>query len=172
MKPIAINKSDIAKRRLFHLGFTIIELIVTLAILAILAGVTMPLLKLTLQRNKEATLTQNLMQLREAIDAYKQAVDDGRVKKNIDQSGYPPNLEVLVQGVVDMKDPKKRIIKFIRRIPKDPMLNQNDTRVFAHDWGLRSYLSEPDMPQYESDVYDVYSLSPMIGLNGVPYAQW
>ena len=99
-------------------GFTIIELMVTLAILAILASITMPLLKLTLQRNKETTLTQNLMQIREAIDAYKRAVDEGRIKKEIDQSGYPPNLEVLEQGVQDLKDPKKRMIKFLRRIDR------------------------------------------------------
>lgn len=153
-------------------GFTIIELMVTLTILAILASVTMPLLKLTLQRNKEATLTQNLMQLRDAIDDYKQAADDGRIKKELDQSGYPPNLAVLVTGVEDIKDPKKRIIKFLRRIPKDPMRNQDEQRPFEHDWGLRSYHSEADNPQYDRDVYDVYSLSPLTGINGVPYAQW
>lgn len=153
-------------------GFTIIELMVTLVIIAILASVTMPLLKLTLQRNKEAVLTQNLIQLRSAIDAYKQASDQGRIKKNIDQSGYPPNLEVLVQGVQDIKDPKKPMIKFLRHIPKDPMLNSDDSRLFNHDWGLRSYVSESDKPKYEDDVYDVYSLSPLKGINGVPYAQW
>jgi general secretion pathway protein G len=153
-------------------GFTIIELMVTLVILATLASVTMPLLKLTLQRNKEAELTKNLIQLREAIDAYKQASDQGRIKKNIDQSGYPPNLEILVQGVQDIKDPKKPMIKFLRRIPKDPMLNSDESRPFKHDWGLRSYISEADTPKYEDDVYDVYSLSPMKGINGVPYAQW
>lgn len=153
-------------------GFTIIELMVTLAILAILASMTMPLLKLTLQRNKEATLTQNLIHLREAIDAYKQAADEGRIKKNIDQPGYPPNLEVLVQGVEDLKDPKKRLLKFLRRIPKDPMRNIDDSRPFDHDWGLRSYSSEAENPQYDGDVYDVYSLSPLKGINGVPYASW
>jgi general secretion pathway protein G len=153
-------------------GFTIIELMVTLAILAILASITMPLLKLTLQRNKETTLTQNLMQIREAIDAYKHAVDEGRIKKEIDQSGYPPNLEVLEQGVQDLKDPKKRMIKFLRRIPKDPMRNLNEPRPFDHDWGLRSYHSDAENPQYDDDVYDVFSLSQLEGINGVPYAQW
>lgn len=160
------------EKRKNQLGFTIIELMVTLVILAILASMTMPLLKLTLQRNKEAQLTQNLMQLRNAIDAYKQAADEGRIKKNIDQSGYPPNLEVLVQGVEDIKDPKKRMIKFLRRIPKDPMLNIDDQGPLEHNWGLRSYLSEAEKPQYDDDVYDVYSLSPLNGINGVPYAHW
>jgi general secretion pathway protein G len=154
------------------LGFTLIELMVTLVILAILAGVSFPLLKLTLQRNKEAELAQNLMQIRLAIDAYKQASDQGRIKKGIDQTGYPPNLEILVLGVTDIKDPKKRIIKFLRRIPQDPMLSADDYRPFRHDWGLRSYRSEANKPQYEDDVYDVYSLSPHVGINGVPYAEW
>jgi len=153
-------------------GFTIIELMVTLVILAILAGMTMPLLKLTLQRNKEATLTQNLMQLRVAIDAYKQAVDEGRIKQDNDQSGYPPNLEVLVNGVEDSKDAKKRKIKFLRSIPKDPMRNSNDPRPFNHDWGLRSYNTDADNPKYDADVYDVYSLSPLKSIKGEPYAQW
>jgi len=153
-------------------GFTIIELMVTLAILAILASITIPLLKLTIQRNKEVTLTQNLMQIRQAIDAYKHAVDEGRIKKEIDQSGYPPNLEVLEQGVQDLKDPKKRMIKFLRRIPKDPMRNFDEPRPFDHDWGLRSYHSEAENPEYDDDVYDVFSLSQLKGINGVPYAQW
>ncbi len=154
------------------LGFTLIELMVTLVILAILASVSFPLLKLTLQRNKEAELAQNLLQIRQAIDAYKQASDQGRIKKNIDQTGYPPNLEVLVQGVPDIKDPKKRLIKFLRRIPRDPMLSADDYRLFKHDWGLRSYRSDAQKPEYEDDVYDVYSLSPNIAINGVPYAEW
>lgn len=153
-------------------GFTIIELMVTLVILAVLASITMPMLKLTLQRNKEVRLTQHLIQIRNAIDDYKLASDQGRIKKNIDQSGYPPNLEILVQGVVDIKDPKKRIIKFLRRIPQDPMLDQDAPRLFTHDWGLRSYVSEIDNPKYEGDVYDVYSLSSLKSIKGVPYAQW
>lgn len=172
MKQTQIFNNNFKHHWLGQLGFTVIELMVTLVILAILASVTMPLLKLTLQRNKEAALTQNLIQIREAIDAYKQASDQGRIKKNIDQSGYPPNLEILVQGVVDIKDPKKRKIKFLRRIPQDPMLDEDSSRVFAHDWGLRSYVSELDNPKYEDDVYDVYSLSTLKSFKGVPYAHW
>jgi general secretion pathway protein G len=153
-------------------GFTLIELVVTLTIVAILASVAMPMLKVTVQRSKETELRQNLQQLRLAIDAYKKAVDEGRIKKNIDQSGYPPNLEVLVEGVPDEKDPKKRKIRFLRRIPYDPMRNQNNLTEYTHDWGLRSYESEADRPFYSTDVYDVFSLSKLTGSNGVPYAQW
>jgi general secretion pathway protein G len=77
-----------------------------------------------------------------------------------------------VDGVEDLKDPKKRTIKFLRRIPKDPMLNADELGEFQHQWGLRSYFSEAEKPQYDGDVYDVYSLSPLNGINGVPYAQW
>jgi len=153
-------------------GFTLIELVVTLAIVAILASVAMPMLKVTVQRSKETELRQNLQQLRLAIDAYKKAVEEERIKKTVEQSGYPPNLEVLVNGVVDEKDPKKNLIKFLRRIPPDPMRNANAPIEHAHDWGLRSYESNADKPFYNTDVYDVYSLSQLKGSNGVPYAQW
>lgn len=172
MQKTIIFSNTLTRKLVDTCGFTIIELMVTLAILSILASVTMPLVALTLQRNKEAILMQNLIQIRDAIDAYKQASDQGRIKKDIEQSGYPQNLEVLVQGVVDIKDPKKRIIKFLRRIPQDPMLDQNAPRLFAHDWGLRSYVSEADNPKYEDDVYDVYSLSTLKSFKGVPYAKW
>jgi general secretion pathway protein G len=157
-------------------GFTLIELVVTVAILAILASVAMPMLQLTVQRVKESELRANLRQIREAIDAYKKAVDEGRVSKNIDQSGYPPNLEILVDGVVDVKDPSKRKLRFLRKIPADPMrtLVQNDDGYGQtnYHWGLRSYASEFDNPKEGQDVYDVYSLSKQTGINGVPYSQW
>lgn len=153
-------------------GFTLIELVITLAMVAILASAAMPMLKLTVQRSKENDLRQHLQQLRLAIDAYKNAVDEGRIKKTVEQSGYPPNLEVLVDGVVDEKDPKRQRIKFLRRIPADPMRNHQMQYEHAHDWGLRSYASDANKPYFDADVYDVYSLSPHVGTNGVPYAQW
>lgn len=172
MKQMLIHSNNLTHHCHEQRGFTIIELMVTLVILAILASVTMPLLKLTLQRNKETTLRQNLIQLRFAIDDYKQAVDEGYIAKDIDQSGYPPNLEVLVNGVENIRDPKKRKIKFLRSIPKDPMLTPEDTRPFKHDWGLRSYHSEADNPKYDGDVFDVYSLSPLKSIKGELYAEW
>jgi general secretion pathway protein G len=158
----------------FYSGFTLIELMVSLVIVAIMASVATPMVQLTLQRQKEQQLREQLREMRRAIDAYKKAADDGRVKKNADTSGYPPNLQVLVDGVEDAKDAKHARIRFLRRIPQDPMLNgqTNASLGQAPAWGLRSYDSPPDQPRYTQDVYDVYSLSPRTGINGVPYAQW
>ena len=155
-------------------GFSFIELIVTLAIVAILASVTMPLVSVTVQRSKESELRHHLRQMREAIDAYKKASDDGRIKKSVEDSGYPPSLLVLVEGVEDIKDPDKKLIKFLRKVPTDPMANQTgkEGRTAIDDWGLRSYESSADKPTAGKDVYDVYSKSLQIGTNGVPYAKW
>ena len=160
-------------------GFTLIELVVTVAIVSILATVALPMLQLSVQRVKENELRANLRQIREAIDAYKKVADieNGPIKKIVGQTGYPPNLEVLVNGVVDEKDPNKRKIRFLRKIPLDPMQpasqanNKSDNGLF-NNWGLRSYASEANSPAEGDDVYDVYSLSKQIGINGVPYSQW
>lgn len=157
-------------------GFSLIELIVTLAIVAILASVAMPLVSVTAQRSKENELRTHLRQIREAIDAYKKAADEGRVKKDIDETGYPPDLEILVEGAEDLKDPDKKKIKFLRRIPHDPMMSHAPESEFSitqdNEWGLRSYESSADKPSAGKDVYDVYSLSPQVGTNGIPYAKW
>jgi general secretion pathway protein G len=155
-------------------GFTLIELIVTVTIVAVLASAVMPMLKMTVQRSKENELRASLRQIREAIDAYKKAADDGRIKKQIDASGYPPNLEVLVKGVVNEKDANKSVLKFLRRIPLDPMtpVENAETEDLPNNWGLRSYTSDAAKPVAGDDVYDVYSKSQQLGINGVPYAKW
>lgn len=159
-------------------GFTLIELMVSLAIIAIMASVATPMIQLTLQRQKEQQLREHLREMRRAIDAYKKATDEGRVKKNADASGYPPNLQVLVDGVEDAKSTKHTRLRFLRRIPQDPMLNGQANNGSGHSlsqplgWGLRSYDSAPEQPRYTQDVYDVYSLSTQTGINGVRYAQW
>ena len=155
-------------------GFTLIELIVTVTIVAILASVAMPMLQMSVQRSKENELRENLRQIREAIDAYKKAADEGRIKKSIEETGYPPNLEILVNGVLDEKDINKNKLKFLRKIPLDPMTIATDknTDDLPNNWGLRSYASEASDPEQGADVFDVYSLSQQIGINGIAYAKW
>ena len=158
-------------------GFTLIELVITVAIVGVLASIAMPVLQLSVQRVKENQLHDNLRIIRTAIDAYKKDVDEGHIAKSIDQTGYPPSLEILVHGVEDIKDPKKHKLRYLRRIPLDPMqpadseVNATKTELI-NNWGLRSYASEAEHPAEGEDVYDVYSRSKQIGINGVPYAQW
>ncbi|MFM9835267.1 MAG: type II secretion system protein, partial [Methylophilaceae bacterium] len=141
-------------------GFTLIELMITLVIVAILGSAAYPMIKLNVQRAKENELRADLRQIREAIDAYKKASDEGRIKKNIDETGYPPNLEVLVIGVPDEKDVNKHKIKFLRNIPADPMQSRVNTGLNDGEpsWGLRSYISDAENPSPGEDVYDVHSL--------------
>jgi len=160
-------------------GFTLIELVVTVAIVAILATIALPMLQLSVQRVKENELRANLRQIREALDAYKKVADteNGPIKKTVGQSGYPPNLDILVNGVVDEKDPNKHKIRFLRRLPLDPMQpsdqgNNKSGDDLLNNWGLRSYNSESNSPAEGDDVYDVYSQSKQIGINGIPYNQW
>ena len=152
-------------------GFTLIELVVTLAIIGVLAAGVMPLAELAAQRSKESELRTVLRQIRNALDAYKAAYDEGRIEQKADASGYPPNLRVLVEGVADIKDEDGRRIYFLRRLPRDPL--HTDASVEPErTWGRRSYASPPDAPREGADVYDVYSQSDRIGLNGVPYKEW
>lgn len=152
-------------------GFTLVELMVTVALVAILASVVIPLGQVAAQRAQEQELRIALREIRGALDAYRAAVEQGRIYTSADASGYPPDLEVLVEGVPDLKDPKGRKIYFLRRLPRDPL--HDDPSVAAADtWGKRAYASEPDDPQEGDDVYDVYSRSERKGLNGRPYREW
>jgi general secretion pathway protein G len=152
-------------------GFTLIELVITLAMVGILASAIVPFTQLNVKRVKEAELRTALRDIRNALDAYKKAVDDGRIEKKVGESGYPPSLELLVQGVADARDPKKQAMRFLRRIPRDPMYPDSAAEA-QETWGKRSYESAPDAPQEGADVYDVYSLSLDKGLNGIPYRDW
>lgn len=158
-----------ARRRLA--GFTLIELVVTLAIIGLLASAAVPLASMAMQRAKETELRAALRDLRAGIDAYKEAADQGRVRLEVEATGYPASLKLLVDGVEDATSPDKRMIYFMRRIPRDPMFP--DASVAPEEtWGLRSYSSPPDAPQPGADVFDVYSLAAGKGINGVPYHDW
>lgn len=152
-------------------GFTLIELAVVVAVVAILASLAVPLGEISSKRAKEQDLRRALREIRVGIDAYKKAVDDGRIMKHVGVSGYPPRLEDLVRGVVDAKDANGAKIYFMRRLPRDPM--QPDPALAPADtWGKRCYASPPDAPAEGDDVFDIFSRSDAIGLNGVPYHEW
>jgi general secretion pathway protein G len=151
-------------------GFTLLELMVTLAIVAVLGLLTVPVLQISVQRAKEQELRLALREIRAALDAYKRAGDEGEIEVPVDASGYPPSLEVLVDGVARRDANKKGKLYFLRRVPRDPMA---DTELSATaTWGKRSYASEANDPHEGVDVYDVYSLSSKPGLNGIPYSAW
>jgi general secretion pathway protein G len=152
-------------------GFTLVELVITLAILGLLASVAFPLTELVVQRAKEHELRRALREVRDGLDAYKQAWDEGRILKRVGESGYPKKLEDLVDGVVDVRSPKKERIYFLRRIPRDPM-SSDSTLTAAETWGKRSYASPPDEPKEGEDVFDVFTRSGGVGLNGRPYREW
>ena len=152
-------------------GFTLIEVVITVAIVGLLATAVFPLAELTVQRNKEEQLRDGLRKIRTAIDAYKEAAEEGRIEMEVGESGYPPTLSVLVDGVTDVSDPNLPTIYFLRRIPRDPF-HPDTSAEPADTWGLRSYESSADDPQPGDDVYDIYSFSNRDGLNGVPYREW
>ncbi len=146
-------------------GVTLIELVVTMAILSILAACVLPLSEVTRKRSKEIEFRQDLRTIREAIDQYKRDVDEGKVAKQAMDSGYPRTLEILVKGV-EIPGPVPLKKKYLRRIPKDPLTEDGE-------WGLRSYSDDPDSRIWGGqDVYDVYSKSDEVGLDGTPYNQW
>ena len=152
-------------------GFTLIEMVVTVAIVGVLSTAVLPMANLVVKRQKEQELRLSLRQVREAIDAYRLAVDDGRIMKGALDSGYPKSLAVLVEGIEDAKNPKKTRIYFLRRLPRDPMFTDAEAPA-AETWGIRSYESPPDNPSPGNDVFDVFSLSQDVGSNGIPYVQW
>ncbi|MEW5789115.1 MAG: type II secretion system protein [Pseudomonadota bacterium] len=152
-------------------GFTLIELVVAVAIVGVLAMMAVPLLEVTAQRQKEAELRTALRQIRGALDAYRQAVLDKKILVAADASGYPSDLDSLANGVTDATSPDGKKLYFLRRLPRDPFF-ADGTVPAAESWGKRAYASPPDEPSDGEDVFDVYSLSDKVGLNGVRYREW
>ena len=152
-------------------GFTLVEMVMTVAIVGVLASAAMPLASLVSQRSKEQELRQSLLQIREAIDAHRRDFDAGRIAKGTTDSGYPKSLKDLTEGVVDQTSQKKKRIIYLRRLPRDPLVTDPSVST-AETWGLRSYDSPPEEPSPGNDVFDVYSLNKGVGLNGIPYSKW
>jgi general secretion pathway protein G len=143
-------------------GLTLIELIVTVAILGLLASAAVPLARWNVKRVKERELHSDLWEMRRAIDAYKDAAEKGGIQTKVDSDNYPPDLDTLVKGV----EVKGKKVRFLRRVPIDPMTNKPD-------WGLRSEQDDPDSDSFGGqNVFDVYSKSQGTALNGTKYAEW
>ena len=143
-------------------GLTFVELIVTVAILSILATAAVPIARFQIKRQNERQLRFDLWEMRDAIDKYKDAADKGAFQTKVDSQNYPPDLETLVTGV----DVQGKKLKFLRKIPIDPMTNKPE-------WGLRSMQDDPDSDSYGGQsVFDVYSKSQGTGLDGTRYSTW
>ena len=154
-----------------HAGFSLVELLISVAILGVLASVAMPVVELTQKRQKEAELRAALRDIRRAIDAYKDAADHKRIKVEPESSGYPPSLADLVTGTPDLSSTNGAMIYFLRRVPRDPF-NSDPAVPFVDIWGKRSFASPANKPQPGADVYDVYTKSEDVGLNGIAYREW
>lgn len=151
-------------------GFSLVELMVVLAIMSTLALMAYPSLTLKAKRQKEQELKLALLEVRQGLDAYRKAAEAGSVRASA--NGYPERLADLVVGMSDLKSPSERKIYFLRRVPRDPFFAGPPETPADKTWGLRAYDSPPDKPAAGRDVFDVYSLSTETGLNGVPYRQW
>lgn len=151
-------------------GFSLVELIVVIAIMSVLASIGLPLAELSQKRTQEQELRRALREIRSALDEYKRLVDQGFIQRAADASGYPPDLDSLVAGVADAKSPAGRKLFLMRQLPRDPFAPNEGPA--AETWALRSYASSPDAPQPGKDVFDVHSKATGVGLNGIAYREW
>jgi general secretion pathway protein G len=143
-------------------GFTLVELITAVAIVAILATMVLPLTRITIKRTKERELRRDLWEMRDAIDRYKDAADRGAFQIKVGSEGYPPDLETLVKGV----DVNGKKVRFLRKIPVDPMTGNTE-------WGLRSMQDDPESESWGGqNVFDVYTKSEGTALDGSKYKDW
>jgi general secretion pathway protein G len=155
--------------RRFERGYTFVELVVVSTIIIILASAIVPLAKVTAMRQREAELRRALREMRTAIDRYKDAADLGQISPlelRAEAEGYPPDLETLVNGVTPAQDATGRKLRFLRRVPLDPMTHRRD-------WGLRSYQDDVDTSRWGGqNVFDVYTTHAGTALDGTPYRDW
>ncbi len=147
------------------------EIVVSLAIIAVLTSICLPLAEVSVQRKKEDELRVCLRQIRGALDAYRQAFDEGRIKREAGDSGYPKSLRVLVEGIDDAQSANGGKLYFLRRLARDPF-STDPVAPPDQTWGKRSYASAPNAPKEGKDVYDVFSLANGKGLNGIAYREW
>lgn len=151
-------------------GFTIIELLITVVIVSVLASAALPMAELVLKRDREQTLRRQLRDIREAIDNYKRAYDDGKIARRAGDSGYPPSLQVLVDGVLDASSKTERRMYFLRKLPVNACADKALQPI--EGWGKRSYASSGDNPKEGADVFDVYPNCSGNGMNGIPFKDW
>ncbi len=152
----------ITNRKSGEQGLTLVELIITVAILAILASAAAPIARFQVKRQQERELRYDLWMMRDAIDKYKDAADKGAIQTKVDSQNYPPDLETLVKGV----DIQGKKVRFLRNIPRDPMTGNTE-------WGMRSMQDDPDSDSYGGQsVFDVYSKSQGTALDGTKYSTW
>jgi general secretion pathway protein G len=156
------HRQPVRQRPAAERGLTLVELLVTVFILAILASAAVPIARFKVKREKERELRRDLWEMRDAIDHYKDAADKGGFQTKVDTQNYPPDLQTLVDGV----EVKTKKVRFLRRIPIDPMTGQAD-------WGLRSMKDDPDSDSFSGDsVFDVYSKSTGTAMDGTRYNTW
>lgn len=150
-------------------GYTFVEVLVVSSIILILASAAMPLARVTATRQREAELRRVLREMRTAIDKYKDAADLGQIGSleiKVGSEGYPPDLDTLVEGVAAANDATGRKLKFLRRVPTDPMTKSTE-------WGLRSYQDAPDATRWGGqNVFDVYTTFSGTALDGTKYRDW
>jgi general secretion pathway protein G len=154
-------------------GFTLIEISVALAVMSVLMLGAIPLYQAELVRAKEKELRLTLVQIRHALDDYKRASEDGRILKVAGSSGYPQSLAVLVRGTQKAGSQRPEWVYFLRRLPRDPFAAEELADLPATStWDTRAYSSPPEAPAPGADVFDVFSKSKKVGLNGIPYNKW
>lgn len=151
-------------------GYTLIELLMVLAVMAVLASMAMPFVEMTAQRERERELKRALWEIRDAIDGWNKACLVGAIQVPAGALPYPPTLVALASAQPDRRpDQRGKVLRFLRSVPRDPFA---DAALPAEEtWGLRGYKSEADAPQPGPEVYDVYSRSRGMGLNGVPLSK-